>query len=100
MAVYPQTNEVFVADGYGNRRVIVFDADTGMYRRHWGAYSHKPDDAAPKTPLYQGPGDAQFNQGWNRRHSRHKPRHLRAGRRFGFSQAPSTHFMASLVSGD
>ena len=29
-------NEVYVADGYGNRRVIVFDADTGAYKRHWG----------------------------------------------------------------
>ena len=25
----PKTNEVYVADGYGNHRVIVFDADTG-----------------------------------------------------------------------
>src|SRR6516165_2329414 len=39
-----QTNEVYVADGYGNHRVIVFDADTGKYKRHWGAYGHKPDD--------------------------------------------------------
>ncbi len=62
MAVYPPTNEVFVADGYGNRRIIVFDADTGVYKRHWGAYGNKPDDAAPKNPVYQGPGDAQFNQ--------------------------------------
>jgi DNA-binding beta-propeller fold protein YncE len=62
MAVYPPTNEVFVADGYGNRRVIVFDADTGVYKRHWGAYGNKPDDAAPKNPIYQGPGDPQFNQ--------------------------------------
>ncbi len=62
MTVYPQTNELFVADGYGNRRVIVFDADTGAYKRHWGAYGNKPDDAAPKTPSYQGPGDPQFNQ--------------------------------------
>jgi len=62
MAVYPQTNEVFVADGYGNRRVIVFDADSGMYKRHWGAYGNRPDDAAPKVPRYQGPGDPQFNQ--------------------------------------
>jgi DNA-binding beta-propeller fold protein YncE len=62
MAVYPQTNEVFVADGYGNRRIIVFDATTGAYKRHWGAYGNKPDDAAPKTPVYQGPGDPQFNQ--------------------------------------
>ena len=36
MSVYAPTNEVFVADGYGNRRVIVFDADTGAYKRHWG----------------------------------------------------------------
>ena len=40
-----QENEVYVADGYGNHRVIVFDADTGKYKRHWGAYGHKPDDA-------------------------------------------------------
>lgn len=42
--VDPKTNEVYVADGYGNHRVIVFDADTGAYKRHWGAYGHKPDD--------------------------------------------------------
>ena len=33
-----------MADGYGNHRVIVFDADTGKYKRHWGAYGNKPDD--------------------------------------------------------
>jgi hypothetical protein len=38
------TNEVYVADGYGNHRVIVFDAETGKYKRHWGAYGHKPED--------------------------------------------------------
>jgi DNA-binding beta-propeller fold protein YncE len=43
--VDPKTNELYVADGYGNHRVIVFDADTGQYKRHWGAYGHKPDDA-------------------------------------------------------
>jgi DNA-binding beta-propeller fold protein YncE len=41
----PKTNELYVADGYGNHRVIVFDADTGTYKRHWGAYGKKPDDA-------------------------------------------------------
>ena len=40
----PKTNELIVADGYGNHRVIVFDAETGKYKRHWGAYGHKPDD--------------------------------------------------------
>jgi DNA-binding beta-propeller fold protein YncE len=38
-------NEVYVADGPGNRRVVVFDADSGAYKRHWGAYGNKPDDA-------------------------------------------------------
>ena len=59
--VYPKTNELFVADGYVNRRVIVFDADTGQYKRHWGAYGNRPDDAAPRTPGAQGPGGQQFN---------------------------------------
>jgi DNA-binding beta-propeller fold protein YncE len=61
IAVYAPTNEVFVADGYGNRRVIVFDADTGAYKRHWGAYGNKPDDAAPFTRVYEGAGPPQFN---------------------------------------
>jgi DNA-binding beta-propeller fold protein YncE len=39
-----ETNELYVADGYGNHRVIVFDAETGQYKRHWGAYGTKPDD--------------------------------------------------------
>jgi hypothetical protein len=38
-------NEVYVADGLINRRVVVFDATTGAYKRHWGAYGQKPDDA-------------------------------------------------------
>jgi len=43
--VEPSTNEAYIADGYGNRRVIVFDAATGAYKRHWGAYGSRPDDA-------------------------------------------------------
>ncbi len=42
--VNPETNELFVADGYRNRRVVVFDADSGEYLRHWGAYGERPDD--------------------------------------------------------
>ncbi len=38
------TNELYVADGYVNHRVIVFDATSGAYKRHWGAYGNKPDD--------------------------------------------------------
>ena len=61
LAVYAKTNEVFVADGYGNRRVIVFDASTGAYKRHWGAYGNRPDDAAPNSRTLNGPGTQQFN---------------------------------------
>ncbi len=41
---YAPTNELFVADGYGNHRVIVFDADTGAFKRMWGAFANKPVD--------------------------------------------------------
>jgi len=44
LTIDPKTNELYVADGYGNHRVIVFDAETGKYKRHWGAYGNKPDD--------------------------------------------------------
>jgi DNA-binding beta-propeller fold protein YncE len=37
-------NEVYVADA-GNRRIAVFDAANGAYKRHWGAYGEKPGDA-------------------------------------------------------
>ncbi|MSR20372.1 MAG: hypothetical protein EXR91_05270 [Gemmatimonadetes bacterium] len=40
-------NELYVADGYGNRRLIVFDAETGAYKRHWGAYGERPTDDNP-----------------------------------------------------
>ena len=43
--LYEPTNELFVADGYGNRRIIVFDGGTGEYKRHWGAYGNRPDDS-------------------------------------------------------
>ncbi|MCH2669773.1 MAG: hypothetical protein MK009_07995, partial [Gammaproteobacteria bacterium] len=42
MFVYEETNELFVADGYGNKRIIVFDADTGVYKRMWGAFGNVP----------------------------------------------------------
>ncbi len=58
MFVDKATNELYVADGYGNHRVVVFDAETGKYRRHWGAYGNKPDDTNlgrynPSAPLAQ-----------------------------------------------
>ena len=39
-----QANEAYIADGYGNHRVVVIDADTGQFKRFWGAYGNKPND--------------------------------------------------------
>lgn len=54
--VYPKTNEVFVADGYGNRRVVVYDATTGAFKRMWGAFGNKPEDEAPAPEGGRGRG--------------------------------------------
>jgi DNA-binding beta-propeller fold protein YncE len=35
VAVDDAANEVYVADGFGNKRVVVFDATTGAYKRQW-----------------------------------------------------------------
>jgi len=53
LVVDPAASEVFVADGYANNRVIVFDAATGQYLRHWGAYGERPSHNAPVDPLRQ-----------------------------------------------
>jgi DNA-binding beta-propeller fold protein YncE len=53
-------NEVYVADGYGNRRVVVLDANTGAYKRHWGAYGAAPDETAPGAYDPSGPAAKQF----------------------------------------
>jgi DNA-binding beta-propeller fold protein YncE len=58
-----KANEVYVADGYGNKRVVVMDADTGQFKRYWGAYGNKPDDtnlgrynpAAPPAQQFRNP---------------------------------------------
>lgn len=59
--------EVYVSDGYGNRRVIVFDADTGAYKRMWGAFGNEPLDEPPAEDLERmaagepGDGPRQFS---------------------------------------
>jgi DNA-binding beta-propeller fold protein YncE len=60
IAVDPAANEVYVADGYGNRRIIVFDADSGAYKRHWGAYGGQPSDAAQPRYDPAAPPPRQF----------------------------------------
>lgn len=76
--VYAKTNEAFVADGYGNRRVVVLDAETGAFKRMWGAFANTPLDPPPPPPApvappggtapapaapprdFEGPGPQQF----------------------------------------
>jgi DNA-binding beta-propeller fold protein YncE len=56
-------NEAYLADGYGNKRVAIVDADTGEFKRLWGAYGNAPDDAdsgpydpfAPKALQFRNP---------------------------------------------
>jgi DNA-binding beta-propeller fold protein YncE len=60
--VDPKTNEVYVADGYGNRRVAVIDADTGAFKRYWGAYGNKPDDKAAAALGRYTPGQGAQQQ--------------------------------------
>ncbi len=53
-----KANELYVADGYGNKRVVVMDTETGQFKRYWGAYGNKPDDKDlgrynPNAPLAQ-----------------------------------------------
>ena len=50
LVVDPVNNEVYIADGARNRRVIVLDGYTGKYIRHWGAYGKKPDDSVVMKP--------------------------------------------------
>ena len=61
IALDEQANELYVADGYTNRRVIVLDAKSGAYKRHWGAYGKKPSD--DKMPAYKpdAPLSEQFS---------------------------------------
>ena len=64
--MHPPANELFVADGYGNHRVVVFDADTGAFKRMWGAFGNKPvddDHCEVVTPASfpAGPGPQNFS---------------------------------------
>jgi DNA-binding beta-propeller fold protein YncE len=61
--VDPKENEAFISDGYLNKRVVVLNADTGAFKRYWGAYGNKPDDTnlgpynpdAPPAPQFRNP---------------------------------------------
>lgn len=49
ISIDPATGELFVADGYRNRRVAVVDAARGAITRFWGANGKPPVDANDAT---------------------------------------------------
>jgi DNA-binding beta-propeller fold protein YncE len=55
-----EAHEVYVADGYMNKRVIVYDSDKGTFKRLWGAYGNPPNDADPGAYNPAAPPDQQF----------------------------------------
>lgn len=63
ISIDPAANEAYVADGYGNKRVVVIDVSTGERKRYWGAYGNRPDDtdlgpydpAAPPAQQFRNP---------------------------------------------
>jgi hypothetical protein len=63
MEIDYETNELYIADGYRNKRVLVVDVNTGLYKRHWGAYGNVPSDVslgpydptAPPAPQFRNP---------------------------------------------
>ena len=61
-AIDKAANEIYVADGYGNRRVIVFDATTGAYKRHWGAYGKQAERRQAGALRSEGAAAAAIRQ--------------------------------------
>ena len=59
--VHAPSNELYVADGYGNHRVIVFDAESGQFKRTWGAFGGKPEPPTPTGPQPSGTAPAPAN---------------------------------------
>jgi hypothetical protein len=55
-----EAHEVYIADGYMNKRVIVYDSDKGTFKRLWGAYGNPPNDADPGAYNPAAPPDQQF----------------------------------------
>jgi hypothetical protein len=90
MSVDAATNRLYVADGYGNRRILIVDAATGAYIGHFGAYGENPvidDPSAGVADTDVGPWIADFQAGnWQPRFFR-SPMHCAAVSRDGYLYA-------------
>jgi hypothetical protein len=64
MYVDPKTDDLYLADGDGgDRRLIVFDAETGAFRRIWGAYGEKPAEGPAAKYDPDAPPSRSFSSG-------------------------------------
>lgn len=66
MSVHAATNRLYIADGYGNRRILIVDAATGQYVGHFGAYGQNPvadDPSSVVADTEVGPWIADYNAG-------------------------------------
>ena len=66
MSVDPSTNRLYVADGYGNRRILIVNAETGQHIGHFGAYGQNPvldDPSAEIADTEVGPWIADYQAG-------------------------------------
>jgi DNA-binding beta-propeller fold protein YncE len=60
LEVDEDAHELYITDGYLNKRVIVIDSDTLAFKRMWGAYGNVPNDADPGPYKPDAPHDQQF----------------------------------------
>ena len=60
LTVDDAASELYLADGYGNKRIIVFNSETGEYKRLWGAYGWAPIDTPPGAYDPDQPPAMQF----------------------------------------
>jgi hypothetical protein len=57
---FNKEGELIAADGYGNKRVSIWDPKTLKIKRFWGAYGKKPDDTNPGAYNPEAPTAQQF----------------------------------------
>jgi len=62
LAVDDAAHEVFIADGYLNSRVMVFDSNTGVFKRGWGAYGAKLEEISNAPRARYTPGQPPAKQ--------------------------------------
>ena len=90
MNVDAQTNRLYVADGYGNRRILIVDAATGQYVGHFGAYGQNPvvdDPSSGVADTEVGPWIADYQAGNLRPKFFRSPLHCATVSRDGFLYA-------------